>query len=56
VDPADLLRALRRRHGLTQADLAQRAGTSQPVISAYERGQRDPTYRTLQKLVARGSA
>jgi len=52
VDPADLLRALRRRHGLTQADLAQRAGTSQPVISAYERGQRDPTYRTLQKLVA----
>ena len=50
--PADLLRALRRRHGLTQAELAQRAGTSQPVISAYERGQRDPTYRTLQKLVA----
>lgn len=52
MDPAALLRALRRRHGLTQADLAQRAGTSQPVISAYERGQRDPTFGTLQRLVA----
>ncbi len=29
-----------------------RAGTSQPVISAYERGRRDPTTRTLRRLIA----
>ncbi len=54
VDPAELLRAIRRRRGLTQADLAARAGTSQPVISAYEGGHRDPTYRTLRRLVEAG--
>ena len=51
VDPATLIKAVRRRQGLTQADLARRAGTSQPVISAYEHGRRDPTYATLRKLV-----
>ncbi len=54
MDPAGLLKAVRRRNGLTQAELARRAGTSQPVISAYERGRRDPTYATLQKLVRAG--
>jgi transcriptional regulator with XRE-family HTH domain len=49
--PSELLKAVRRRHGLTQADLARRAGTSQPVISAYERGLRDPSYETLRRLV-----
>jgi transcriptional regulator with XRE-family HTH domain len=52
MTPATLLRAVRRRRGLTQAELARRAGTSQPVLSAYERGRRDPTYSTLRKLVA----
>ena len=42
----------RRRRGLSQAELAERAGTSQPVISAYENGRRDPTTRTLRRLVA----
>lgn len=54
VDPAALLRAVRRRQGLTQAELARRAGTSQPVVSAYEHGRRDPTFGTLAKLVAAG--
>jgi transcriptional regulator with XRE-family HTH domain len=54
MDPADLLKAVRRRNGLTQLDLARRAGTSQPVISAYERGRRDPTYGTLRRLVWAG--
>jgi uncharacterized protein len=49
--PSELLKKVRRRHGLTQADLARRAGTSQPVISAYERGLRDPAYETLRRLV-----
>lgn len=51
MKPAELLKEVRRRHGLTQADLAQRAGTSQPVVSAYERGLRDPSYETLRRLV-----
>lgn len=52
MDPATLLRTARRRQGLSQAALAARAGTSQPVISAYEHGHRDPTTRTLRRLVA----
>ena len=52
MDPPALLRAVRRRRGLTQAQLAARAGTSQPVVSAYEHGRRDPTFHTLRKLVA----
>lgn len=52
MDPASLLVSVRRRRGLTQADLARRAGTSQPVVSAYERGHRDPSYATLRRLVA----
>jgi transcriptional regulator with XRE-family HTH domain len=54
VDPAGLIKKVRRRQGLTQAELARRAGTSQPVISAYEHGRRDPTYQTLRKLVEAG--
>ncbi len=52
MEPADLLRTARRRHGLTQAALAARAGTSQPVISAYEHGRRDPSTQTLRRLLA----
>ncbi len=54
MHPPELLRSLRRRQGLTQAELARRAGTSQPVVSAYEHGRRDPTFGTLAKLVAAG--
>jgi transcriptional regulator with XRE-family HTH domain len=56
VEPSRLLEHVRRRSGLTQHELARRAGTSQPVISAYERGHRDPTYGTLRRLVAAGGA
>ena len=49
-----IIQTVRRRQGLTQAELARRAGTSQPVISAYEHGRRDPTYQTLRKLVEAG--
>jgi transcriptional regulator with XRE-family HTH domain len=49
-----LLRAVRRRRGLTQTELARRAGTSQPVVSAYEHDRRDPTIATLRRLVAAG--
>lgn len=52
MEPGELLRVARRRKGLSQAELAERAGTNQPVISAYENGRRDPTTRTLRRLVA----
>jgi uncharacterized protein len=51
---AVLIRQVRRRRGITQAELARRAGTSQPVVSAYEHGHRDPTYSTLHRLIAAG--
>ena len=54
MEPAGLIKSVRRRQGLSQAELARRAGTSQPVVSAYENGRRDPTYRTLRKLVEAG--
>src|SRR4051794_32342249 len=51
MEPGELLRVARTRRGLTQADLARRARTSQPVISAYEHGRRDPTFGTLRRLI-----
>ena len=56
MEPGPLLEQVRRRNGLTQTDLARRAGTSQPVVSAYERGHRDPTFGTLRRLVEAGGA
>lgn len=53
---AALISRARRRAGLTQAQLAARAGTSQPVISAYERGRRDPSIETLRRLVGAAGA
>jgi transcriptional regulator with XRE-family HTH domain len=54
MTPDRLIAAVRRRRGLTQAELARRAGTSQPVVSAYEHGRRDPRYSTLRKLIEAG--
>ena len=52
MEAGDLLRTARRRQGLSQAETAARAGTSQPVISAYEHARCDPTTRTLRRLIA----
>lgn len=52
MTPAALIRTTRTRAGLTQAELARRAGTSQPVISAYEHGRRDPSSETLRRILA----
>ena len=41
---------LRLRHGLTQAELAERCGMDQADISRIERGSTSPTARTLQRL------
>ncbi|MFN8790455.1 MAG: helix-turn-helix transcriptional regulator [Bdellovibrionales bacterium] len=41
---------LRAQLGMTQQELAEMAGTSQPTIAAYEAGRKSPTLETLQKL------
>jgi uncharacterized protein len=46
-----LLRKARREAGLTQAELAAKAGTTQSVVSAYESGHRQPALPTLAALV-----
>jgi transcriptional regulator with XRE-family HTH domain len=51
ADPATLLRDARRQAALTQADLAQRAGTAQSAVAAYETGARRPSLPTLERLL-----
>jgi uncharacterized protein len=46
-----LLRRARVAAGLSQAELAARAGVTQSVISAYESGHRQPALRTLAALI-----
>lgn len=41
----------RRRAGLTQQQMADRASVPQSTISVYERGGREPTLPTLARLV-----
>lgn len=48
---ASLLREARTRAGLTQVQLAGRAGVAQSVISAYESGRRQPALPTLADLI-----
>lgn len=51
MDIARTIRDARRAAGLTQAELAARAGTSQATLSAYERGRKAPSLRTLDRLL-----
>ena len=52
MDTATLVRSARERAGMTQAALADRAGTSAPTISAYEHGTRHPRADVLLRLLA----
>lgn len=49
-----LLAEVRRRAGISQAELARRAGLPRSVVNAYERGHREPGVDTLARLVAAG--
>jgi transcriptional regulator with XRE-family HTH domain len=42
--------AARNRAGLTQAELARKMGTTQPVVARMEGGRISPSLRTLQRL------
>lgn len=46
----NVVRVIRERLGMTQAELASAAGTSQPTIAAYEAGAKSPTLRTVEHL------
>lgn len=46
-----LIRLARRRAGLSQRELARRAGTSQAAVQRYERGLTDPTFSTLERVI-----
>ena len=49
-DIAVQIAELRERHGLAQAELAERCGIDQGDISRIERGATSPTARTLQRI------
>ncbi len=49
---ARLLQDARKRAGLSQAELAARARTSQPAVARYESGKAVPSLATLERLLA----
>lgn len=49
---ASLLREARTSAGLSQTELAHKAGVTQSVISVYESGRRQPSVVTLTALIA----
>lgn len=49
---ADILRQARARAGLSQRQLAERAGTTQSVVARIENGSVAPLVQTLANLVA----
>lgn len=46
-----LVKEARHRAGLSQAELARRAGTSQPAIARYEKARSMPDLATLERIV-----
>ena len=47
---AEKIKTAREKAGLTQAQLAEKVGTTSQNISQYERGIRNPKYNTLEKF------
>lgn len=51
MDAPALIKQVRHRAGMTQTQLADAAGTSQPTLAAYEAGAKSPSVRTLDRIV-----
>ncbi|HEX9892260.1 MAG TPA: helix-turn-helix transcriptional regulator [Actinomycetota bacterium] len=47
----NLIWLARDKAGLSQRELAERAGTSQPTIAAYEAGRKEPAFSTLVRII-----
>lgn len=47
----DLIREARRRAGLTQRELAARAGTTQSAIARWEAGRSAPSFDNVRRLL-----
>jgi transcriptional regulator with XRE-family HTH domain len=56
MDLEAALRQARTRAGLTQAELAELADTSQATVSAYESGRKRPSVDTLERLLSAAGA
>lgn len=52
MDSATILKVARTKAGLSQHELARRAGTSQPAVARIERGLSSPSVDTLTRLLA----
>jgi transcriptional regulator with XRE-family HTH domain len=52
MDVPETLRRAREEAGLSQSEVAGRARTSQATISAYESGRKQPSVKTLSRLLA----
>jgi len=48
---AQLLEQVRHESGLTQAEVATRAGTSRTTLSAYEHGRKSPSLSTVERVL-----
>jgi transcriptional regulator with XRE-family HTH domain len=46
----ELIAQIRRTSGLSQAELARRSGVQSSVLSAYERGHRQPSVSALARI------
>ncbi len=51
MTPGELLRDARRRHGVSQHELAIRAGTTQSAVSRIEGSRVSPSIETLRELL-----
>jgi len=47
----DLIREARLRAGISQRELADRIGTSQPAVARWENGTVDPTFEALKTAI-----
>jgi transcriptional regulator with XRE-family HTH domain len=52
TSPSELIKERRLAHGLSQRELAYRAGTSQPAIARIEAGDEDLTWKRLRAILA----
>lgn len=44
------IKSLRLSYGMTQEELANKANVSKSIISAYEKGNRNPSFEVLEKI------